>query len=248
MFELIAFGTNASYVILGSGLFFLIFMARFERYAAALFCLFCVLFLVFSLEGFKNAFLYIVNNPFFSISFFLAYCLIGAIYTVSPIFGKWYNFVFYVREKNREEKKRWLQSQQYKIEDLKKNIAAHRNNISSTTDAIRKDYFGELVKKDEHLLQILNESKGTMTPELFVLWQEKEKEIFVRDFVLNERISIRKPEPEEYKSRIVGWIAYWPIHLLFSLINDPFKAIGKFIYRTFYTKLKNISDAMWDKD
>ncbi|MEI8270743.1 MAG: hypothetical protein WCG45_05215, partial [bacterium] len=116
------------------------------------------------------------------------------------------------------------------------------------TDPIKKEYYRGILKQDEDMQNILNESNGEMTPDLAILWQQRELEIFVRDFVLNERISIRKPEPEEYKSRIVGWIAYWPIHLLFSLINDPFKAVGKFIYRTFYTKLKSISDSMWDKD
>lgn len=38
------------------------------------------------------------------------------------------------------------------------------------------------------------------------------------------------PQPSEFKNRITGWIMYWPVSGLWTLINDPIRKASQFIY------------------
>lgn len=49
------------------------------------------------------------------------------------------------------------------------------------------------------------------------------------------------PEPSQHVDRILNWIGYWPISLLWTLINDPIRRIASWLYKTlfagFYAKI-----------
>lgn len=249
MFESIAFGTSLAYVIFAIELIFLLLATRYEKYALAFFSLVVVLFLIFSFQGVKDALSYVLHHPIHIIAFAFAYFFFGSIYTISPYIGKWWNFVFYVRECNRLEKKKWLASFPQKIDSLVEEIKSNLDILNALgNQPDRKSYYEKTLKEQQEFLEALQNSNGEITKELIPYWKQEEQSIFVKDFVLENSIKIVKPEPEQYKSRIIGWIAYWPLHLLFSLISDPFKAVAKFLYNTFYGILKSHSDSMWEKE
>ena len=50
------------------------------------------------------------------------------------------------------------------------------------------------------------------------------------------------PNPGDYKSRIVGWIALWPASMLWTVINDPVRRAAEEIYARLggtYQKISN---------
>lgn len=54
-----------------------------------------------------------------------------------------------------------------------------------------------------------------------------------------------KPIASENKSRIMGWIAYWPWSGLWTLINDPFRKICTFLYQRIKGFLQDIADKIY---
>ena len=50
------------------------------------------------------------------------------------------------------------------------------------------------------------------------------------------------PRASEHKSEITGWISYWPISVIWSLISDFVTAFFKRIYKIFASSFQRISD------
>ena len=95
---------------------------------------------------------------------------------------------------------------------------------------------------------VLENSNGIMTEDMLPLWKEVE-ENFIYSDLFGRRIGITKPEPEQFKNRIISWIVYWPPSLFWTLLNDPFRRIGQLIYEAVTKSLKGISDSAWrDED
>ncbi|GEM_PF-1684811 len=49
------------------------------------------------------------------------------------------------------------------------------------------------------------------------------------------------PKPKNHKGDITMWIAYWPWSMTWTLLNDPIKRIGKWVYRKISGILESIS-------
>lgn len=61
-----------------------------------------------------------------------------------------------------------------------------------------------------------------------------------------ESRSVRyKPKATEFKSNIVGWMAFWPFSLIATLLGDFVKDIFEFIYEKFRNCWQKISDYVW---
>jgi hypothetical protein len=57
---------------------------------------------------------------------------------------------------------------------------------------------------------------------------------------INETIKGITPKGESYKATIVSWISYWPLSLLGTLVNDPFRRFFNWVYESisgFYDKI-----------
>lgn len=50
------------------------------------------------------------------------------------------------------------------------------------------------------------------------------------------------PQARKHKSRIITWMCYWPFSMVWTLLNDPIKALFKKIYSYLSTALQRISD------
>jgi hypothetical protein len=53
------------------------------------------------------------------------------------------------------------------------------------------------------------------------------------------------PSPFYFKSRLVGWIIYWPFSGLWTIINDPVRRIAQGIYSHIETLLQKISNSVF---
>jgi hypothetical protein len=75
-------------------------------------------------------------------------------------------------------------------------------------------------------------------------WSDKVKEDW-RRYVKMEYYgkTIKKPMVSDNKSRIMGWMTYWPWSALWTLINDPIRRF----YRWAYTQLRGLLQGMSDK-
>ena len=60
----------------------------------------------------------------------------------------------------------------------------------------------------------------------------EEKELVWLDHVQNDRYS-SSPVFSDYKNDIIFWISYWPLHLIWMVLHDFLKNLGKQVYRLF---------------
>lgn len=65
-------------------------------------------------------------------------------------------------------------------------------------------------------------------------WQEYLKESLYH-------INFKPLRPGEYRSTILTWMSFWPASLLWTLVNDPVRAIFRHIYAYLSITLENIS-------
>jgi len=93
----------------------------------------------------------------------------------------------------------------------------------------------------------LSACNGEMTAELLPFWKEEEKSFTFYDW-FNRRVQIVKPDPGKFKARIISWIVYWPPSLIWTLLNDPLRRIGRRLYDLVASLLKSISDSAWQDE
>ena len=226
-------------------LFIVLMYVKKEQYVVPFFLVVLGCFLIFPMPQIKSSIDYVIQNPLTVLSGFLIYFAIGSFYTISPYFGKWWRFVALVKQENKKDKEKWIK--EIKSTNFKK-------LIEETDLQMTNSYLRERLKEAEVIVasQILNtdfEAKDlSKFPQVLAIWQKLESNISFENEDTGEHLSIIKPTPELYKSKIIGWIVYWPFHLILFLARDPFKAIGKFIYNLFRNSLTKISDSVWEKD
>lgn len=256
-------GELAGLLIVGTLWFWLLVIAEFillltlvenEKYLAApATLLIFALAMVFFGSG-MDVLRWINDNRVMSCIYFVTYFVIGAIYVFPPYVGKWWLFVRDVREKNRDEKYRWLSQWEFNLDRAKQQVLGITKDIANIeaapnrfNDERVKEIKGALVKAQNYVAA-LQACDGKMTPELLPFWKEHEKLITCRDW-FNRMIPIVKPEPKNFKSRIIAWTVYWPPCLFWTILNDPLRAIGRRIYELGAKTLQRISDSAWkDED
>ena len=76
-------------------------------------------------------------------------------------------------------------------------------------------------------------------------------------FLLNRKEKIEKqieakqsyfdsiPSAKDYKGRIISWMTYWPMSIVWTFLNDPFKRIFKYIYSIFEKWYESMSNRMF---
>jgi hypothetical protein len=53
------------------------------------------------------------------------------------------------------------------------------------------------------------------------------------------------PKAKDHKSDIITWIIYWPFSLVWFIIDDPMKRLGKFLYRLLGSLYDNVAKKMF---
>lgn len=255
LFELFVIGTFWFWVLLAAEFCFLIYLLENERYVAAPFTILGVIALVaLAGAGLGDAAKWVVANPWWTVAYTVGYFAVGAFFTATPWIGKWAWFVRNVRDVNREQKRDWLAAWQTnllrakeRVESLKKSLAEFgMQNRGYQADSM-EELNSQLANQTEYA-SALTACNGAMTVELLPFWKEFEASALCYDW-FGRRISIKKPEPEQFKSRIIAWIVYWPPVMFWTLLNDPLRHVGRMIYDAVAGVLKGISDSAWkDED
>lgn len=57
-----------------------------------------------------------------------------------------------------------------------------------------------------------------------------------------ENSVVFKPEPGNYKNRIITWMTLWPLSFLWTMLNDPIVRFFQHIYYEIAGVLRKISD------
>jgi hypothetical protein len=76
------------------------------------------------------------------------------------------------------------------------------------------------------------------------------KERFIEYDNLNPK-NIHVPRVEDYSSRIIGWMIYWPCNLVWTLLDDPIRALFEWIFertKGLYQHIANQAYASVTKD
>lgn len=224
----------------------LIVLLENEKYFLAPLTILAVLAGLYFWGDLSYALNWIYQNPLQALGIFAGYfLLVGAPYALV----KWWSFVHFVREKNREYKKSWLATWPQKVARAKQDIANSQRDIQNypgRLDILERSR--QEMSEAQARLEMWEASKGVMTANLLPLWKAYEEEVSIKDW-FGHNLSITKPEPDQYKGRIVSWIIYWPPSMFWTILNDPIRKIGKAIYNWMAGTLKRISDHVWkDED
>ena len=230
---------------------FLIILLEKEEYIAAPFTIIgTVVLLILFGSGMGDLFPWIIQNPVKTLGCVVGYFAFGTLYASLPHFGKWWWFVRDVRDHNRDKRKEWLGDWKNNSDRLKRNADDWKTTINKYEET-NDNRLADVKEKVAKLLEessILENSNGTMTEGMLPLWKEVEESFIYSDW-FGRRIGITKPEPEQFKNRIISWIVYWPPSLFWTLLNDPLRRIGQLIYEAVTKSLKSISDSAWrDED
>lgn len=276
MAEFLVVGTLPFWILLAIEFAIIIYCLEYEKYIVAPITLGAFLIALWVWGDMPAVGSWIWHNPYQSAGWAVGYFSFGAFVWA---IGKWFFFVRDVREKNREEKVKWLANwKNYlfhakdKVESLTKLLAEmdlqprmSGDGPVETSPLIRQasnrryDYgykiqeeqrakYTEEKRNAELEVSAWTASNGMMTAELLPFWKEYEKITYVRDW-FGRRCLIVKPEPENYKGRIISWIIYWPASMFWTLLNDPIRKLGRQLYYMIAGVLKRISDSVWkDED
>lgn len=250
LFEMFVIGTFWFWLLILAEFCFLIFLLEKERYVAAPFSILGMIALVVLCgSGLGDVAKWIVANPWMTLAYAVGYFAVGTLFTALPWIGKWAWFVRNVRDVNREQKRDWLAAWQNNLRRTKESIENIKKKIASGQYSVEnvEELETQLAHETEYVVA-LTACNGAMTAELLPFWKEFEASALCYDW-FGRRISIKKPEPEHFKARIIAWIVYWPPVMFWTLLNDPLRHIGRMIYDSVAGVLKGISDSAWkDED
>lgn len=248
-FELFVLGTFWFWILLTIEFALLVYFLEHESYVAAPSSLLVFVGLLFLAgSGVPEAIQWVIANPLYTVAGIVGYFVFGTLYVISPYIGKWWWFVRDVRDHNRDEKQAWLASRPHKIGIIEQNIERYKIRIQSSSNQELIDSNQELIEGETDALQAWNTCNGVMTEALLPYWKKHQRETTFSDW-FGRSISIEKPTPDKFKARITAWIVYWPPSLFWTLLNDPFRRIGRMIYENVAHILKSISDSAWkDED
>lgn len=59
---------------------------------------------------------------------------------------------------------------------------------------------------------------------------------------------MEKPRANKNKSRIIGWMSFWPFSMLGTLINDPIRRLFTFMFNAFKAAYQKMADSIFSKD
>jgi len=68
------------------------------------------------------------------------------------------------------------------------------------------------------------------------------RQVFAREAKIKDIVI---PSANRNKGRIIFWMSYWPASALWTLINDPFTRLFKFIYNRIGSVFELISNSMF---
>lgn len=160
----------------------------------------------------------VIENPLLIVLAIISYVILGVLVAI----GKWWLHVHDTLERRRERKAKFFESDLPSIlasleRDAKYPRGADQQIINQSIEDVKHDLSAKVMNHEYVLLK----------------WAEVETP------------SIAKPDVAKNKQRIIGWIAYWPPVLIWSLLNDPIRRLANYSYRMVKGFMGSIADSVW---
>jgi len=243
MFGMFATGTFWFWSLLIVEFFFLFYLVGRKKYIAAPISMFGVIALIVCFGSGLDYIQWIVENPWTTLAYVAIYFAIGVLFVAFPFVGKWACFVRRVRDFNREMKKDWLSENERLLSETKSSLL----NLPADNPIYEELKEFESALENFRAAAKSGRHQGLMTAELLPFWKKYEERAWIYDS-FGDPVSIKKPEPDKFKARIISWISYWPPIMFLTILNDPIRHIGRMIYDAVSGILKSISDSTWKNE
>lgn len=110
-----------------------------------------------------------------------------------------------------------------------------------------RDRLEEYEELRDDFLRNKNLPSGTVVPQEFRReWKEK-LERNRGSYRHGGRTLAEAPRARDNKSRIMRWMSFWPVSMLWSFLDDFVKRVFRTIYQRIHNFLQRIADNMWAK-
>lgn len=260
--EVLIFGGFWFWTILIAEFVLLILLTEWERWGLALTSA-LVLIGAFTLFSDVDVIGYAYENPWKVVLGAIAYFIpLGIV--VGGI--KWYFFLTDTRDKNREAKTNWLENECPKIlKGLERGYVQRQSELKAKEDggwwdkmqrqATQEQKAAQIEKDKEELgmmenrilsfKEAINEEK--MNETVWPDWKIYESEYRFYD-IYGHRRAITRPKAKDNKARIASWIAWWPAVGFWTLLHDPLRRIGIWLYNRFAKFLERMSLYVWKNE
>jgi hypothetical protein len=110
--------------------------------------------------------------------------------------------------------------------------------VEKQTEWLEKRSRDTEISLEERTLYEVTLSTGILEGVVLAKWQRYVKNTYYG-------YGITKPLVRDNKSRIMGWMMYWPWSGLWTLINDPIRRAFRIAYRNIQGLLQSISDRIY---
>lgn len=261
-YEVLVFGGFWFWTILIAEFVLLILLTEWERWGLALTSA-LVLIGAFTLFSDMNVASYVTENPWKVVLGIVAYFIPLGI-AVGGI--KWYFYLTDARDKNREVKGKWLENQcPSNLKKLEREYAQEQSELKAKEEGSWWDKMQRQATQEQKAAQIeqskedlklmesrivaykaaINEEK--MNETIWPDWKEYEATHTFYDIYGRKR-HITRPKAKDNKARIASWIAWWPAVGFWTLLHDPLRRIGIWLYNRFAKFLEKMSLYVWKNE
>ncbi len=112
-----------------------------------------------------------------------------------------------------------------------------------------KDAFVKFNKIKDECIKELGDIKTEENLKRFIsrLRDVSEYSLIERYYSFDDAVSKISPKAKEKKTIIISWISYWPISLIATLLNNPFKRFFEWVYSLVSSSYDEISKKILDK-
>lgn len=155
------------------------------------------------------------------------YVVVGTVWS----FAKWYFKLAGIRDTYIELKAKFIESNRLKENFLKTPIA-YTDSLTKEEDQARDEQIG-INEKYARYIDSRMKNYGN------VAYTDAR---FDPTLIVNKMV---KPLASKHKSSITQWIAFWPVSLTWTLINDPVRKVANYIFNKIKGTFQRISDAMF---
>ncbi len=164
-----------------------------------------------------------------------AACVVGYFVPLGISVGgmKWYFYLIDTRDENRKAKEEWLS----RLPDY---LDRAKRDLSDNSNPRYNKQLEKLVKNYQEAIDAGNKMTESIWPE----WKKYEKEFRWYDGYGQAR-KIQRPLSKDNKARIASWITWWPVVGFWSLLHDPLRRVGLWLYDRLAHTLERISQHVW---
>jgi hypothetical protein len=176
----------------------------------------------------------LLDHPALDAGGIVAYFVIGIVWS----FTKWYFYLSNVREKFQTLKIEFAEKNKIAILTLMTPLFAAPVRMTGEKS---QDY--ENVKADWEKAKHVYDKFFAEVRSGMRVYKDMRSEEFMNDPA--RIVDMIKPQATKHKAAITEWIAFWPMSLTWTMLNDPIRKIVNYLFSRIKGKFQNMSDTMF---